>query len=162
MKKTRIISAFPACGKTYLFNTRDDLTILDSDSSQFSWIQKKDGKVRNPDFPNNYIKHIKENIGRVDFIFVSSHKEVRAALDNAGIEFYLVYPDTFCKEEWIGRCFLRGSGEKFCQMIADNWNIWMAQMAECSLNHKHFILDGHEYLTHAIDYFLCQEYNESI
>lgn len=101
----------PACGKTYLFNTRDDLTILDSDSSQFSWTQKEDGKVRNPDFPNNYIKHIKENIGRVDFIFVSSHKEVREALDNAGIEFYLVYPDT--------------------------------------------ILDS-------IDYFLCQEYNESI
>ena len=60
--KTRIISAFPACGKTYCYqNLQNDYKgILDSDSSDFSWVKDKDGnntKERNPDFPNNYIQH---------------------------------------------------------------------------------------------------------
>ena len=33
MKNTVIISAFPACGKTYAYNTYEDITMLDSDSS---------------------------------------------------------------------------------------------------------------------------------
>ena len=40
---TRIISAFPACGKTYAFKklNQKGYTILDSDSSQFSWTERE-------------------------------------------------------------------------------------------------------------------------
>ena len=126
MKKTKIISAFPACGKTYAFKKLNEkgYKILDSDSSQFSWcydydptISDKIEKYRNPEFPSNYIQHIKENIGKADYIFVNSHKEVRDALIENGISFTLVYPDRSMKAEWIGRFFLRGSGEKFCQLL---------------------------------------------
>lgn len=149
MKKTKIISAFPACGKTYAFEKLNEngYEILDSDSSKFSWMDVVDKiyemknrgkknykeryiKVRSPEFPSNYIKHIKENIGKVDYIFVSSHKEVRDALLENGIYFTLVYPDRSMKAEWVGRCFLRGSGEKFCQIIADNWDKWINEMEE--------------------------------
>jgi hypothetical protein len=44
-------------------------------------------KYRNPDFPNNYIKHIQDNIDKVDYIFVSSHEVVRKALNEVGIDF---------------------------------------------------------------------------
>lgn len=57
---------------------------LDSDSSNFSWVKDENGnntKERNPEFPKNYIEHIKSNIGKVDVIFVSSHKVVREALE---------------------------------------------------------------------------------
>ena len=109
MKKTKIISAFPACGKTYAFEKLNEngYEILDSDSSKFSWmdvvdkvyemknrgkeLQRRYIKVRNPEFPSNYIQHIKENIGKADYIFVSSHKEVRDALIQNGIYFTLVY-----------------------------------------------------------------------
>lgn len=139
MKKTKIISAFPACGKTYAFKKLNEkgYKILDSDSSQFSWCYDYDPtnsdkieKYRNPEFPKNYIKHIKENIGKADYIFVSSHKEVRDALIENGISFTLVYPDRSMKAEWIGRFFLRGSGEKFCQLIANNWDSWIDEMEE--------------------------------
>ena len=42
LKKTKIISAFPACGKTYAFEKLNNkgCTILDSDSSRFSWIER--------------------------------------------------------------------------------------------------------------------------
>lgn len=139
MKQTKIISAFPACGKTYAFEklNNEGYTVLDSDSSQFSWCydynpveSDRVERYRNPDFPKNYIQHIKENIGKVDYIFVSSHKEVRDALIDNDIYFTLVYPGRKMKAEWIGRCFLRGSGEKFCQLIADNWDKWIDEMEE--------------------------------
>ena len=159
MKNTKIISAFPACGKTYVFENFKDKVIIDSDSSKFSWVFVGDQKVRNPDFPENYINHIKENIGKVDYIFVSTHENVRRALEDAGIDFYLVYPDRSLKEEWIGRCFLRGSGKKFCQLIADNWDNWIDGLEEDSKKHKFMKLLNNEYLSHVIRFM--DEYYES-
>ena len=95
--RTAIISVFPGCGKSYFYNKyngeicagRTPWKILDSDSSEFSWIKDENEcntKERSPNFPNNYIQHIKDNIGKVDIIFVSSHKEVRKALKDNGIK----------------------------------------------------------------------------
>ena len=159
MKNTKIISAFPACGKTYVFDNFKDKVILDSDSSKFSWVIVNNQKVRNPDFPENYINHIKENIGKVDYILVSTHENVRRALEEAGIDFYLIYPDRSLKEEWIGRCFLRGSGEKFCQLIADNWDNWMDGLEEDSKKHRFIKLLNNEYLSYVIRFL--DEYYES-
>lgn len=150
MKDTKIISAFPACGKTYVFENFKDKVVLDSDSSKFSWVIVGEQKVRHPDFPQNYINHIKENIGKADYILVSTHENVRRDLEEAGIDFYLVYPDRSLKEEWIGRCFLRGSGEKFCQLIADNWDGWIDGLEEDSKKHKSIKLINGEYLSHVI------------
>jgi hypothetical protein len=103
--RTKIISAFPGVGKTYYHNKHKDTT-LDSDSSNFSWIKDENGnntKVRNPEFPQNYINHIKDNIGKYEYIFVSSHKDVREALLDNCIFFYLVYPDSIRKDEFIQR-----------------------------------------------------------
>lgn len=165
-KETKIISAFPACGKTHYFeNNKDSKIILDSDSSKFSWIYSDVGasvntlklvkaKIRNPEFPKNYIEHIKENIGKVDYIFVSSHDIVRKALNESGIDFIIVYPEQTLKAEWVGRCFLRGSGEKFCKLIADNWDGWIAEMdKDCVLNkHDSYRLKHNEFLSDAMEY----------
>lgn len=130
---TFVISAFPACGKSYCFNniSRKDIKILDSDSSQYSWIKDKNGNnttERNPDFPNNYIKHIKENIGKVDIIFVSSHEVVRNALLENNIRFILIYPYKHCKDEWIKRFKNRGNDEKFIKFISNNWDNFIEDM----------------------------------
>jgi hypothetical protein len=170
MKDTKVIAAFPACGKTYYVENREeDNIVLDSDSSKFSWMNGVDEqhefknrgkknyteqyiKVRNPNFPNNYIEHIKENIGKVDYIFVSTHDVVRKALKQADIDFTLVFPEQSLKSEWIGRCFLRGSGEEFCQLISDQWDNWMLQMEEEVVvnKRKHYRLKHGEYLSDAM------------
>lgn len=151
MRNTKVIAAFPACGKSYCFERNEDYIILDSDSSKFSWIYP-DGletKYRNPDFPKNYIEHIKENIGKVDYIFVSTHEEVRNALSEAGIDFILVFPEWSLREEWVGRCFIRGSGEKFCKLITDQWEDWLGQMEDEVVynKRKHYRLKAGEYLS---------------
>ncbi|MGL4801962.1 MAG: hypothetical protein ACRC18_06825 [Cetobacterium sp.] len=129
MKKqyqTYVISAFPGCGKSYCFkNHQDGLTILDSDSSEFSWVKDENGnntKERNPDFPMNYIKHIKENMGKVDIILVSSHEEVRKALYDSGIKAIIVYPSKSMKYDFIERYKQRGNDAKFIDFISNNFD----------------------------------------
>ena len=158
MKKTKIISAFPACGKTYVFENFNDKVILDSDSSKFSWVMVANQKVRNPDFPQNYIRYIKENIGKADYILVSTHENVRRTLEDAEIDFYLVYPDRNLKEEWIGRCFLRGNRENFCWLIADNWDNWIDQLEQDSKRHKSIILRHGEHLSNVIRFLDDEDY----
>lgn len=149
---TKIYSIFPACGKTWLYEHQEDydLKILDSDSSDFSWVRVNGVKERNPDFPNNYIKHIKENIGKYDCIFVSSHAVVREALDNEGIDFTIVYPEQSCKAEWIGRCFIRDkNGESGCgtEVMYNNFDNWILECIETGINHKEIVLQPREYLS---------------
>jgi len=128
--KTRIISAFPGVGKTYYFERNKGISI-DSDSSHFSWIKDSEGnntKERNPEFPNNYIDHIKENIGKYKYIFVSSHEEVRNSLKENGIKYYLIYPAKSRKEEFIQRYIQRGSPEGFVNLISENWDSWIEKI----------------------------------
>lgn len=160
--KAKVISAFPACGKTTYFkewgrhkdNTWNDETIgeiiLDSDSSEFSWIKDKDGnntKERNPEFPNNYIQHIKNNLDKAHIIFVSSHEMVRKALEDNDIEYHIFYPDKSMKEEWIRRFKERGNDEKFIEFISNNWDNFIDDIEieaypikhklDCCLNNKY-------------------------
>ena len=149
--KTKIFSVFPACGKTWLCEHQKqyDLKILDSDSSRFSWIVEETEdphyavidngemkpvvnktKTRNPDFPANYIKHIKENMGQYDYIFVSSHASVR--------------------EEWIGRCFIRDKrGESGCNpdVLYDNWYQWLRKCEVTGCNHEEIVLCSGQHLS---------------
>jgi hypothetical protein len=119
MFKTKVISGFPGVGKSHFHKNNPDLIILDSDSSSFSWVEKG---VRNPDFPNNYIRHIKENLGKVNVILLSSHKQVRDALRENDIGYTMVYPDKSLKHEYLSRYKGRGSDENFLGMIDKNWD----------------------------------------
>jgi hypothetical protein len=130
--KTGIISAFPGVGKTY-YHERNKGISIDSDSSHFSWVKDSEGnntKERNPEFPNNYIDHIKENIGKYKYIFVSSHEEVRNSLKENGIKYYLIYPSKSRKEEFIQRYIQRGSPEGFVNLISENWDSWIGKIEE--------------------------------
>lgn len=168
---TKIYSVFPACGKTWLCKHQDiyGMKILDSDSSHFSWVitEVEDPeqviidngemrpvihrtKTRNPDFPANYIQYIKENIGKYNYIFVSSHASVREALDEEGIDFTIVYPSSDCLAEWIGRCFIRDKkGEEGCgpEALYNNWLQWWEECVETGCTHKEIVLYHGEHLS---------------
>lgn len=132
-KKTRVISAFPGCGKTYCYNQyKDKLDILDVDTNEYIWLKDKEGtKVaeRNPDFPNNLIKYVKENCGKVDIIFISSNETVRTALNEAGIEVTLVYPSREIKEVWLQRFIDRGDDYNFVIYMECHYNEMVSSMS---------------------------------
>ena len=163
---TKIFSVFPGCGKTWMCEHQEafGLKILDSDSSQFSWLYTnidENGnvirgvrKIRNQNFPQNYIEHINANIGKYDYIFVSSHASVRNALDADGIDFTIVYPEQRCQAEWIGRCFIRDRRcESGCnpELMYSNWDQWILECVEAGIAHKEIVLRPGEHLS---DYFV--------
>ena len=154
--KAKIISAFPACGKSTYYkewsqyspenvwrkrhngeqvynNIREPCgeKIIHSDSSLFSWIYDKNGNKtdkRNPDFPNNYIQHIKDHMDTEDVIFVSSHKVVRDLLKEENIPYYLVYPKKDMKDEWMYRFKNRGNDESFIKFQDEHWDEFIDDM----------------------------------
>lgn len=157
--RTRIISAFPGTGKTYYYNKYPE-KCLDSDSSLFSWvINEKNEKVRNPEFPNNYIQHIKDNIGKYEFIFVSTHKEVREALLDNCLFFYLVYPDRHRKEEFIQRYKDRGDDKEFVKLLENNYNKWIKELYFCEVGCKR-VRFGFSYLENELNHIVCSENGE--
>ncbi len=134
-----VISGFPAIGKTYYQKNKP--TVLDSDSSAYSWIS--DG-VRHPEFPTNYMDYIKSNIPFVDIILVSSHQVVRDALFQNKIDFLLAYPDRELKKEYLERCENRGSDKGFLALLNANWDQFIAEM-EGQKGCQHLVLQQGEY-----------------
>ena len=98
--------------------------LLDGDG-YINFLRGRKVKVRNPDFPKNYVEYIKENIGKVDVIFVSSDLEVRKAMTEAGIKFCTVYPREDMLNEWIGRMFKMGKPKELISIYIHKWNVSM-------------------------------------
>lgn len=131
---TMIISAFPGTGKTEFYKKSLEYTsseerrkpiVLDSDSSKFSWSEEG---VRHPEWPNNYAKHIKCNYGVVDYILVSTHKEVRQALVDTDLPFFLAYPSISEKEEYLERYRKRGSPKAFIELMDINFEEFILEL----------------------------------
>jgi len=112
-----VISGFPGVGKSCFFKSNPSTT-SDSDSSLFP----KD------EFPSNYIEHIISLLNKRDVILVSSHKIVREALEDADIEYFLVYPDRSLKEEYIERYKARGNTENFIKLVESEWDNWISEL----------------------------------
>ena len=172
MRTAKVISAFPGCGKSYYYKEWSQYSpenvwrkrnngeqvftpegfpvgdkILDSDSSLFSWVYDEAGNKtdqRNPDFPNNYIQHIKEHLHTEDVIFVSSHKIVREALEKEKIPYILIYPSISSKDEWVRRFKERGNDEKFIKFQEDHWEEFIDDMDKETFPDK-YILDSNFY-----------------
>lgn len=123
MRKSIVICGFPGIGKTCAASNRSN--ILDAESSAFSWIWNVDipekGRERNPDFPGNYIKYIKENMEKYDVILASSHQAVREALKAEGVQFVIVAPLPTLQNEYMIRYLERGSSVDFIEQLYENW-----------------------------------------
>ena len=132
---TVLCAAFPGTGKSHYFRN-SELDVLDSDSSKFD----------KSEFPTNYIEHIKDNLGKVDVILISSHEEVREALVDSSLSFTLVYPNKDLKSDYIARYKKRGSSDKFIELISKNWHNWLGELKD-QKGCKHIILKQGEYIS---------------
>lgn len=142
MKNTKIVAGFPGTGKSFISNREEELIVNDSDSSNFT---KLPNGERNPEFPKNYIEHIKSHIGKVDILFVSTHKEIRDALRENGIHYTLVYPKPELKQEYLDRYEIRGSSEEFIKIMDENWDKFIKEVEEETFPEK-YALGEEEYM----------------
>lgn len=135
-KRTVLIAGFPGVGKTYAYDqlVQEGYLVTDSDSSLFP----KDN------FPENYVSHIVKLMNEeepLDFIFISTHEEVRNALTAAGIEYTLVYPGQNMKEVYMKRYAERGSPQGFLDQMEKKWDQFVESVAMDS-QERHIILDS--------------------
>ena len=127
---TKIICGFPGSGKTKYYKDWSQYSpenvwrrynngeqvynnlgfpcgekIIDLDYRDYMWIKSDDKteKSLNPDFPSNYINKIKEYMETEGIIFISTHNEVRKALENEGIPYTIILPTKDMKEMYTWR-----------------------------------------------------------
>lgn len=135
MRKTMIISAFSACGKSWLTKHQDRFgyTMRDHDSSAY---KKVAGWEK--EYIANFLKEAKS--GYYDFVFVSMTESVICEMDRQGIPYVIVEPDNIIwneyettervlerqliKQQWFGRLFLRDNSH-----IKD-YHSWLNHMKE--------------------------------
>lgn len=133
----KIISAFPGIGKTTLVQTNKNY--IDLESSDYKWIdidktlpieeRKGTAKTISPDFPGNYIKKIIELTDMGFNVLISSHKEVREALQAQGVKYTIVLPSLDMKEEMINRYLGRGNQENFVNPLKANYEKFVEDLA---------------------------------
>lgn len=161
---TLIIAGFPGVGKSHFHkNNLGDLGLVsDSDSSLFSkklemTMIEPDGEIKagvgnrtlpytrdrkfeeipNPDFPQNYIDHIKSKIEEgKKLIFVSTHKQVIDALIEADLEFTIVYPDRSLLVPYLDRYIQRNSSGSFIKLIMDKWDSFIDDLESVKTSNK--------------------------
>ena len=109
----RLVCGFPGIGKSHLCRKAG---WHDSDSSQFSSRDR---------WPSNYIAHLR---GLEGVALVSTHKEVRDALAEAGMAFELCYPSRELKQDYLARYKQRGSPATFIKLLDRMWDEWITEM----------------------------------
>lgn len=141
---TKVIAAFPGTGKSYLASTIKR-KVIDLDTGDYTQGYADSGKVRNPNFPDNYINAIKNRIGETDLLFVGCQPEVIAALRHMGVGFILVYPRRELKAEYVKRFQQRDSPQSFIDLLSKNWDKFLDSL-ENQKGCEHFILSSEQYV----------------
>lgn len=151
--KGLVISGFPGVGKsTAAVEWRNKgYKVIDLDSSTFS---KGSTTLGNQafDWVTEYVNSIYQHQLEYDFIFVSSHDNVRTQMGNKGIDFYLVFPRKDQKNYYITRYKSRGSSEPFINMLNTKFNMFV----DGCLNDKYgkqVILRNGLYLSDILGFF---------
>lgn len=150
-----IISAFPACGKSFFVNHCSEhhsyKDCCDSDSSHFHWMPPEtidpEARKPNPNWVADYCDHIEKMSKQHQVVFVSSHEDVLRELTKRKITYALIMPPSDGKAEWIERCRRRGNTAAFIKRISDNWDAWVNAMPYAEYATYVWSLDLGEYIT---------------
>lgn len=123
--KNYIICGFSGVGKSTAEQMHKN--VIDWESSGYShrWIAG-DGynRAKNEEFPKNYIddvlKHCVEYTNHIHLL--SCHQEVRDELKRRGIEYIIVMPTAYQRNEYLKRWLKRGSEMSFIVSMDERWN----------------------------------------
>ena len=134
-----LISAFPGLGKTYLYyQYRDRLKILDLNTRRFE----------GDDFPGNYIAEVEKRLNDYDLILLSSDRNVRYALNDAGLDFDLFYPSKDRKNELIEIYVTNRKSRNFIMNLDHNFYDLIDEIEDEDLEHsfKHKLDKPHRFI----------------
>lgn len=147
-----IICGFSGVGKSSAENMqrRSASNIIDFESSIFSHIWEQ-GHFEDPEpdknFPNNYIDAVLNRCSkhRGEIYLLSCHQEVRDELKRRGVDYIIVMPTIYQKNEYLKRWLRRGSTTDFIVSMEKRWGEMIRSCEED--NAPKIYLDENEYIS---------------
>jgi hypothetical protein len=132
--KTLIYAVWCGAGKTYIC----EKTNINACEIEY-WKYKDYGLKK------EYLQDIKNQMGKVDYIFISTDPEGLKLLKTEGYNITLIYPENALRNEYLDRYIERDSSYDFIGTFMKHWNIWLDELKEQDYC-KHIILKKGEYL----------------
>lgn len=149
---SKIICTFAGLGKTYL--SKKYSNIIDFDIQEFKYIYKQSdlynieklkgttNKIKNKDWPNNYIVELRKLINQEKIILIPADEEVRKILVSEKINFIFIMPSLDSKEDLITRYKKRGNNHKYIQRAINDLEQW----SNLNYDYETIFLDKAEFL----------------
>ena len=130
MNNYTIVCGFPGVGKSYLAD-RADCVDLESSNFKFggnhSHRDYDNTRQQTAVWPVNYVDAAIAASESGKIVCLSTHKEVRDELTARGLNFFVVYPASVRKEEFLLSYTKRGSDPRFVDFMRDNWDTLLAE-----------------------------------
>ena len=123
-KKQIVIAGFAGVGKTYLGNKYCNVKDLESSVYKYDYSKIKNPdheklkgdptRIRNKNFPQNYISGIKQALKEYDIVAVWISRDMFKLYRQNGINFWLCYPTkASLKKYYIPRYIARGNSQRW-------------------------------------------------
>lgn len=128
-----LYASFCGTGKTHICNNTDIKAI------EVEYYKYKDG------LQNEYIDAIKNQINKVDYIFISTEPENLKLLHSQGFDITLIYPENSLRNEYLDRYINRDSSPEFIGAFMKYWDKWINELREQKYC-NHIVLQTGEYL----------------
>lgn len=132
--QTVLCAAFCGTGKTHI-----------CENTKIKAIEIEYWKYKDKGLFNEYINDIKKQIGKVEYILLSTEPDGLKLLHDQGFHITLVYPDNELRCEYLGRFLERDSPYDFIGTFMKHWNIWIDELKKQNYC-KHIILKNGQYL----------------
>lgn len=160
-----IISAFPGAGKTTLKELYSN--VVDLESSEYKYVfnpnatrqeieaRKHEPRGLNFSYPHNYLQKIIQCNKEYDFVLTSCGNLITSAMEEEGLNFFVVQPKIECKDEYIQRYINRGNNSKFITYISENFEKFIEKNTRKYEPQNRIIwLEKGEYLSDKMEEFI--------
>ncbi len=134
MIDTVLCAAFCGTGKTFI-----------CEKTNIKAIEIEYWKYKDKGLKKEYIEDIKNSIGKIDYIFISTDPEGLKLLYQEGLDITLIYPRNELRNEYLDRYIERDSSYDFIGTFMKHWHLWINELKEQNY-YRHIVLDKGQYL----------------
>ncbi|MDR0462089.1 MAG: ATP-binding protein [Christensenellaceae bacterium] len=136
-----VIAGAAGIGKTYF--AKKYTNVIDLETSEFAYDYTKvsqadherlkgdNTRERNPEFPDNYIRAIKDGITKYDYVLVACHpQKILPHLEKHKIDYICIIPSEDAAQDYYQKYIDRGNSPEWAKKVANHYisDYWIKSM----------------------------------